>query len=74
MGFKSCLSSIKEGLGVETSKTASKKKELKNIIKLLKKRKEKVGKTSNKKFLKDELDIISLQIKKCEKILLKLEF
>jgi len=73
MSFKNFVNKIKDSFDFENTKAKTKKKELKNILKLLKKRKEKLGKSSAKKQSKEDIKIISLQIKKCEKLLSKLE-
>jgi len=72
MGFKSFINSVEEKFGIESGKAKSKKRELKNILKLLSKRREKLEKKSGKKRSKEDIKLISLQIKKCEKILEKL--
>ena len=79
MGIKKFIENVKETLGLEDPKKATKKKSVKNLLKKLNKKKEEVDKLLNtklnkkeKKELKEELEIIVCQIKNGEKILAKL--
>ena len=76
MGIKKFINSAKESLGLDECKKAGKKKSIKRLLEKLKYRKEILNKTPIKKLnkkeskeLKEELAIITLQIKKGEKIL-----
>ena len=76
MGIKKFINSVKESLGLDEFEKAGKKKSIKNLLEKLKSRKEKLNKIvkknldkKEKKELKEELLIITLQIKKGEKIL-----
>ena len=76
MGIKKFIESVKESLGLDEFKKAGKKKSIKRLLEKLKSRKETLNKTPKKKLgkkelkdLKEELAIISLQIKKGGKIL-----
>ena len=74
MGLKSFIKSVKDSFGIKNSKELSKRKAIKNILKKLNKKKEKLEKSSNRlKDTKDELKILSFQIKKGVKLLKKLE-
>ena len=79
MNIAKFISSVIESLGLDEFKKAGKKKSVKNLLKKLHARKEKIGKSlqmklekKEKKELKEELDIITCQIKKGKKILDKL--
>lgn len=76
MNIAKFIGSVKESLGLDEFKKEGKKRSVKNLLKKLNARKEKIGKSlrrkldkKEKKELEEELDIISLQIKKGEKIL-----
>ena len=76
MGIKKFIDSIKESLGLDEFEKAGKKKSIKRLLEKLRARKEILSKVPKKKLnkkekkeLKEELAIISLQIKKGEKIL-----
>ena len=80
MNVKKFIESVKESLGLDELEESGKKKSIKSLLKKLRSRKEKIVKKLEKKLdkkekneLKEELDIISLQIKKGEKILNKLD-
>ena len=79
MNITKFITGVIESLGLDEFKKAGKKKSVKNLLKKLHARKEKIGKSLEKKLAKkekkeltEELDIISLQIKKGKKILDKL--
>jgi len=79
MGFKKFIQSVTESLGLGELKVSGKKKSLKSVLKKLNAKKKKIEKSldeklelKEKKELKEELAIISLQIKKGKKILNKL--
>ena len=76
MGIKKFISSVKESLNLDDFKKAGKKKSIKRLLGKLKSKKEMLKKTSKKKLdkkdkkeLKEDLAIITLHIKKGEKIL-----
>ncbi len=72
MGIKKFIKRAKEILGLEDEKKESKKKSLKRLLKKLIKRKREICtmlKDKKSKELQEELDIVSLQIKKGKKIL-----
>ena len=76
MGIKKFINSVKESLGLDKFKKAGKKKSIKRLLEKLRARKEILNKVAKKKLvkkerieLKEELAIITLQIKKGEKIL-----
>ena len=76
MGVKKFIDSVKEILELDGFEEEGKKKSIKHLLEKLKSKKEKLEKKSSKKLgkkelkeLKEELAIISLQIKKGEKIL-----
>jgi len=76
MGIKKFINSVKESLGLDEFEKAGKKKSIKRLLEKLRSRKETLNKTPKKKLgrkklkdLKEELAIITLQIKKGEKIL-----
>lgn len=79
MGIVKFIESVKVSLGLDEFKKSSKKKSIKNLLKKLNSRKEKIISSSTKelnkkakKELEEELVIVSLQIKKGDKILQKL--
>ena len=79
MNIVKFIDSVKESLGLDEFEKSGKKKSITSLLKKLNTRKEKIGKSLEKelgkkakKELKEELDIITLQIKKGEKILDKL--
>ncbi len=79
MGIKKFMKSVQSTLGLKDLKEESKKKSLKDLLKKLNKRKKSIIaqlKTPLDKKeeieLKEELEIVSLQIKKGKKILYKL--
>jgi len=79
MGIKKFIDSAKESLGLDGFEKAGKKKSIKRLLEKLKSKKEKLDKKKKKKLdkkekkeLKEELMIISLQIKKGNKMLDKL--
>ncbi len=79
MGISKFINSVKESLGLDDFKKSSKKKSVKNLLKKLNIRKEIITKSLEKKKdkkeikgLHEELKIISLQLKKGDKILQKL--
>ncbi len=79
MSITKFIESVKASLGLNEFEMSGKKKSVKNLLKKLHVKKEKIEKSlekkldkKNKKELKEELDIISLQIKKGKKILDKL--
>lgn len=76
MGTKKFISNIQSYLGLKDNKKMSKKKALKDLLKKLNVRKLSIMKSlegslvkKEKKELKEDLDIISLQIQKGEKLL-----
>ena len=76
MGIKKFINSVKESLGLNEFEKAGKKKSIKRLLEKLRARKEILNKVQKKKLdkkekkeLKEELAIITLQIKKGEKIL-----
>ena len=76
MGIKKFINSVKESLGLDEFKISGKKKSIKRLLVKLRSRKEILNKVAKKKLdkkekkeLKEELAIISLQINKGEKIL-----
>jgi len=80
MNIKKFIESVKESLNWDEFEKTGKKKSIKRLLEKLKTRKEILGKVPKKKLdkkelteLKEELEIISLQIKKGEKILDKLD-
>jgi len=79
MGIKKFIKSVQSTLGLEDYKKEGKKKSLKDLLKKLTKRKKSIIvllETSldkkEKNGLKEELEIITLQIKKGKKILYRL--
>ena len=79
MGIKKFIKSVQSTLGLEDYKKESKKKSLKDLLKKLNKRKKSImaslKATEDKKEIKgleEELDIVTLQIKKGKKILYRL--
>ena len=79
MSITKFIDSVKESLGLDEFKKSGKKKSIRNLLRKLNARKEKIGKSLEKKLDKkekkefqEELDIITFQIKKGEKILDKL--
>ena len=76
MGIKKFIENVKESLGLDEFKKAGKKKSIKRLLEKLRARKEILSQVPKKKLekkekkeLKEELAIITLQIKKGEKIL-----
>ncbi len=76
MGVAKFINSVKESLGLDEFKKKGKKKSITSLLKKLNARKEKIKKALDKKAekkvvkeLKEELVIISIQIKKGNKIL-----
>lgn len=76
MGIKKFIESVKESLGLDEFEKLGKKKSIKRLLEKLRSRKDILDKVPKKKLskkekreLKEELAIISLQIKKGEKIL-----
>ena len=76
MGIKKFIENVKESLGLDKFEKRGKKKSVKRLLEKLRSRKEILDKTPRKnlnkkelKALKEEKAIISLQIKKGEKIL-----
>lgn len=76
MGVAKFINSVKESLGLDEFKKKGKKKSISSLLKKLNARKEKIKKALDKKAekkvvkeLKEELVIISIQIKKGNKIL-----
>ena len=76
MSIKKFINSVKESLGLDEFEKAGKKKSIKRLLEKLKSRKKILDKAAKKKLdkkekkeLKEELTIITLQIKKGEKIL-----
>ncbi|WP_373000899.1 hypothetical protein [Sulfurimonas sp.] len=79
MSIKKFIESVKESLGLNEFEKAGKKKSVKNLLKKLHDREDEILKSLKKKIekkekkdLKEELDIISVQIKNGKKILEKL--
>ena len=79
MGIKKFMKSVKSSLGLEDFKNEGKKKSIKTLLKKLTTRKKDILKTlksplddKREKELQEELQIISLQIKKGKEILYKL--
>jgi len=79
VGIKKFIENVKSSLGLKDLKKEGKKKSLKDLLKKLNTRKKNITKLlkaslgkKEKKELKEELEIISLQIKKGKKILYKL--
>ncbi|PHQ65613.1 MAG: hypothetical protein COB99_03070 [Sulfurimonas sp.] len=79
MSIKKFMQSVRESLGLSDFEKSGKKKSVKNLLKKLRNREDKILKSLKKKIekkekkeLKEELDIISLQIKNGKKILDKL--
>ena len=80
MGIKKFINSVKESLGLDEFENTGKKKSVKRLLEKLRTRKEILNKVPKKKLdkkekreLKEELAIITLQIKKGEKILAELD-
>lgn len=76
MGIKKFIENVKESLGLDEFEKVGKKKSIKRLLEKLRSRKDILHKVPKKKLskkekkeLKEELEIISLQIKKGEKIL-----
>jgi len=76
MSIKKFINSVKESLGLDEFEKSGKKKSIKRLLEKLKSRKKILDKEPKKKLdkkekkeLKEELAIITLQIKKGEKIL-----
>ncbi len=76
MGLKKFIKKVKHTLGLNDYAVEGKKKSLKDLLKKLNKRKRSINKAlkspldkKEKKELKEELEIVSLQIKKGKKIL-----
>ena len=76
MGIKKFIAMVMESLGLDEFENTGKKKSIKRLLEKLKSRKEILNKVPKKKLdkkekkeLKEELAIITLQIKKGEKIL-----
>ncbi len=76
MGIKKFIESVKESLRLDEFEKLGKKKSIKRLLEKLRSRKDILDKVPKKKLdkkekkeLKEELAIISLQIKKGEKIL-----
>ena len=76
MGIKKFINSVKESLGLDEFEKAGKKKSIKRLLEKLRSRKEMLNKAPKKKLnkkekkeLEEELAIITLQIKKGEKLL-----
>ena len=76
MGIKKFINSVKESLGLDEFENTGKKKSIKRLLEKLRAKKETLNKVSKKKLdkkekreLNEELAIITLQIKKGEKIL-----
>ncbi|MCW8895673.1 MAG: hypothetical protein OQK48_03140 [Sulfurimonas sp.] len=79
MGIKKFVNMVTETLGLDDFKISGKKKSIKKLLKKLKKRRVKIYKSfhsalslNEKIDLQEELDIISLQIEKGQKLLNKL--
>lgn len=80
MGIKKFIDSVQDFLGLDDFGEQGKKKSIKSLLKKLEKRekdiKKKLDKNTNKdekSQLKEELEIVSVQIKKGKKYLEKLE-
>ena len=76
MGIKKFIKSVKHTLGLNDCGVEGKKKRLKALLKKLSERKKSIKKLleaslekKEKKELKEELDIVSVQIKKGKKLL-----
>ncbi len=76
MGIKKFIESVKESLNLDEIDTKGKKRSIKRLLEKLRSRKEILDKVPKKKLnkkekkeLKEELSIITLQIKKGENIL-----
>jgi hypothetical protein len=76
MGIKKFIKNVKHTLGLNDYGIEGKKKSLKDLLKKLNNRKKSINKTlksslgkKEKKALEEELEIVSLQIKKGKKIL-----
>ncbi len=76
MGIKKFIKNVKHTLGLNDYGIEGKKKSLKDLLKKLRERKRKINKSleaslgkKEKSELKEELEIISCQIKKGKKIL-----
>lgn len=76
MGFEKFIKKVKHTLGLNDYVVEGKKKSLKDLLKKLNKRKRSINKAlknpldkKEKKELKEELEIVCLQIKKGKKIL-----
>jgi uncharacterized protein (DUF2267 family) len=74
MSIKKFIQSVQESLGLNDFEKAGKKKSVKALLKKLRDREDKILKSLKKKIdrkekkeLKEELDIISVQIKKWKK-------
>lgn len=79
MGLKKFIKSVKSTLGLKDFNQEGKKKSLKELLKKLNSRKKSIRAAlestqdkKEKKELEEELDIVTLQIKKGKKILYKL--
>ncbi len=79
MGIKKFIKNVKSSLGLEDFKKEGKKKSIKALLKKLNKRKKDITKKlksslnkKEEKELQEELNILSLQIKKGKEILYKL--
>ncbi|MGB5966532.1 MAG: hypothetical protein WBF77_06225 [Sulfurimonadaceae bacterium] len=79
MNFKKFVKGVKSSLGLGDYKIEGKKKSLKDLLKKLNKRKSSIKKQlksslekKEKKELQEELEIVSLEIKKGKKILFEL--
>ncbi len=79
MSFKKFVKSVKNSLGLGNYKIEGKKKAIKDLLKKLNKRKSAIKKLlkessekKEKKSLHEELEIVSLEIKKGKEILYKL--
>jgi len=76
MGIKKFIEKVKESLGLDEFEKVGKKKSIKRLLEKLRSRREILNKVPKKKLskkekkeLKEELEIVSLQIKKGEEIL-----
>lgn len=76
MGIKKFIKKVKQTLGLISYEVEGKKKSLKDLLKKLNNRKKSINKSlksslgkKEKKALEEELEIVSLQIKKGKKIL-----
>ena len=79
MNIKKFITTVTESLGLEIMESTKKKKSIKSLLKKLNKRKIEIKKSlegdmnkKTKKELEEEYEIICFQIKKGDKILLKL--